>query len=464
MNIKAKDLSKIGYLNDQIRSLVINTVSKHFKHYTKQQVLDLLIELRADAERFEQNAVLGKIAALFLDKKSEKPFVAYQMEAEPKPVKTFGSRFIDTSAKQQMKTALQLPIAERGALMPDAHSGYGLPIGGVLATNNAVIPYGVGVDIGCRMAMSIYPVSEKEFNQHKHSCKTALSDWTHFGMEGGLEGRREHSVLESPLFQEIPLLKPLKGKAGKQLGSSGGGNHFVEWGLVDITENNSIGLKSGKYVALLSHSGSRSLGATIAMHYVKKAMEVCKLPNYAKHFAWLDLDTELGQEYWKAMNLAGDYAKACHEVIHQNMQKQLGFEPIITIENHHNFAWKEVIDGKELIVHRKGATPAKEGELGIIPGSMIHPGYLVSGKGNVESLFSASHGAGRSMSRAKAKESNTVSAMKKLLAAHDVTLLGGSTEEAPNAYKNIEQVMASQIELVNVEGVFYPKIVRMNKE
>jgi tRNA-splicing ligase RtcB len=193
-------------------------------------------------------------------------------------------------------------------------------------------------------------------------------------------------------------------------------------------------------------------------------MEICKLPNHARHFAWLELDTELGEEYWNAMTLAGDYAAACHEIIHHNMQKQLGFEAIATIENHHNFAWKEIIDGKERVVHRKGATPAKDGDLGIIPGSMVHPGYLVRGKGNPESLFSAAHGAGRAMSRARAKESNTVSGMKKLLAAHDVTLIGGSTEEAPDAYKNIEQVMAAQSELVSIEGVFYPKIVRMNKE
>jgi tRNA-splicing ligase RtcB len=348
--------------------------------------------------------------------------------------------------------------------MPDAHAGYGLPIGGVLAVKNAVIPYGIGVDIGCRMAMTIFEANERALTQYSYQCKMALKEGTHFGMEGGLETKQYHEILDSSVFNEIPFVKQLQGKAAKQLGSSGSGNHFVEWGIIELQEQNNLNIKAGKYVALLSHSGSRGLGANIAMHYFQKAMDVCKLPNHAKQLAWLDLNTELGMEYWLAMNLAGDYAKACHDVIHKNLAKRTGFKPIMKIENHHNFAWKEMVDGEEMIVHRKGATPAKLGELGIIPGSMIHPGYLVSGKGNEAAINSASHGAGRAMSRTKAKQMNTVSGMKKLLIEHGVTLIGGSTEEAPNAYKDIEQVMRNQSDLVNVEGIFYPKIVRMNKE
>ncbi len=134
----------------------MNTVAKHLKHHTKQQVLELLVALKSDPGSFESHEILGKIAANLLDKTVEKKFVAYELSEVSKPLKTYGNRFIDNNAKQQMNTALQLPIAERGALMPDAHAGYGLPIGGVLATNNAVIPYGVGVDIGCRMAMTIF--------------------------------------------------------------------------------------------------------------------------------------------------------------------------------------------------------------------------------------------------------------------------------------------------------------------
>jgi tRNA-splicing ligase RtcB len=165
------------------------------------------------------------------------------------------------------------------------------------------------------------------------------------------------------------------------------------------------------------------------------------------------------------MNLAGDYAKACHDRIHANLLKALGLEALAVVENHHNFAWKErLTDGREVVVHRKGATPAHAGELGIIPGSMTTPAYLVEGKGGDRTLHSASHGAGRAMSRKRAKESMTVSGLRKMLSDAGVTLIGGSVEENPLAYKDIERVMDAQDELVTVWGRFLPKIVRMNKE
>lgn len=187
------------------------------------------------------------------------------------------------------------------------------------------------------------------------------------------------------------------------MGTSGSGNHFVEFGIIELNDANTLNMPAGNYVALLSHSGSRGLGANIAQHYTKLAMEVCKLPREAQHLAWLDLNSAEGQEYWLSMSLAGDYAKACHDRIHINLSKALGIKRAVTIENHHNFAWKEVLEGKEVIVHRKGATPAHAGELGIIPGNMTDAGYLVRGKGILESLNSASHGAGRAISRSKAK-------------------------------------------------------------
>ena len=165
------------------------------------------------------------------------------------------------------------------------------------------------------------------------------------------------------------------------------------------------------------------------------------------------------------MTLAGDYAKACHERIHANLLKALGLKALHVVENHHNFAWKDKLaDGKEVIVHGKGATPAHVGELGIIPGSMTTPAYLVAGRGVEAALNSASHGAGRAMSRQKAKDSMTVSAMKKMLTNAGVTLIGGTVEENPLAYKDIEQVMAGQQALVDIQGKFFPRIVRMNKE
>ena len=166
-----------------------------------------------------------------------------------------------------------------------------------------------------------------------------------------------------------------------------------------------------------------------------------------------------------SMNLAGDYARACHEQIHLNLAKALGLKPMANVNNHHNFAWKEEIaPGRTAIVHRKGATPAQAGQPGLIPGSMATPGYLVVGKGAEEALYSASHGAGRAMSRQKVKDSFTQSAMKKFLSQAGVTLIGGSIEEMPLAYKNIERVMQTQETLVEVQGRFTPRIVRMNRE
>lgn len=364
-----------------------------------------------------------------------------------------------------MELATLLPVSVQGALMPDAHMGFGLPIGGVLATHNAVIPYAVGMDIGCRMALTIIDETDGFLRRSEYQIKQALKNWTHFGMEGSLEVRQEHEVLDSPVFGQIPFLKPLRGKAVKQLGTSGGGNHFVEFGEIELAENNSLGLPAKKYTALLSHSGSRGLGAAIAKHYTQVAINTCKLPRHAQQLAWLDMDSEAGQEYWLTMTLAGDYARACHQRIHANLLKALGLKALRVVENHHNFAWKDTLaDGRQVIIHRKGATPAHQGELGIIPGSMTTPAYLVMGKGIEGALYSASHGAGRAMSRQKAKDSMTVSAMKKMLSAAGVKLIGGTVEENPQAYKDIETVIEAQHALVDIQGKFLPRIVRMNKE
>jgi tRNA-splicing ligase RtcB len=269
-------------------------------------------------------------------------------------------------------------------------------------------------------------------------------------------------VLSDEGFNTTRFVSELKDKAYTQLGSSGGGNHFVEFGILEmLSPENGLGIPSGKYIALLSHSGSRGLGATIANHYTKLARSVSRLPKEAAHLAYFDLDSEEGQEYWRAMNLAGAYASACHEIIHDKITKSLGAGLLARVENHHNFAWKEHHNGRDVIVHRKGATPAGKGELGIIPGSMTAPGFLVRGKGNPASLNSASHGAGRQMSRTKANQTITSEAMRKQLKESGVTLIGGGTDEAPAAYKNIHQVMAAQQDLVEVQASFSPKMVRM---
>jgi tRNA-splicing ligase RtcB len=177
--------------------------------------------------------------------------------------------------------------------------------------------------------------------------------------------------------------------------------------------------------------------------------------------AWLDLDSEPGLEYWQAMNLMGEYASANHALIHAKIAKALGAEVLANVENHHNFAWKEVHDGRELIVHRKGATPAGAGVLGVIPGSMATPGFVVRGRGNDASLHSASHGAGRVMSRTAAKKQFRWAHVKPMLEKANVTLLSAGIDEAPVAYKDIHQVMAAQQDLVEVIARFDPRIVKM---
>lgn len=463
--IKSKDLDRIGFHRNTSKGIAVIIAAQHFKHTPKEEVLKLFSEVKENPEAYLADEVLSKLAATFMDKRPDKNFRVHELLHEAAPVKIFGRQHITYDAVQQMELALRLPVSRQGALMPDAHSGFGLPIGGVLAAANAVIPFGVGVDIGCRMALSVFDLPEQYIAHNRYELKTVLKEFTHFGMEGGLTFAQEHAVLDDPAFNATPLLKKLHGKAVRQLGSSGGGNHFVEFGIIELNDANTLGIPPGKYVALLSHSGSRGLGAAIANHYTDIAMGVCKLPRNTQHMAWLDLDSSEGQEYWLGMNLAGDYAKACHDRIHINLARALGIKPVVKVENHHNFAWKETMnDGTEMIVHRKGATPAHQGELGIIPGSMINGGYLVCGKGVPEALNSASHGAGRKMSRKKAKESISGSEFRKMTEHAGVTLIGGSTEESPLAYKDIDEIITAQSALVDIHGKFTPKIVRMNKE
>ena len=259
------------------------------------------------------------------------------------------------------------------------------------------------------------------------------------------------------------ITREKKDTAWKQLGTSGSGNHFVEFGLLTLEEKlEELDLEPGKYLALLSHSGSRGAGAAVCSTY--SAIARAKLPRKYEdlgRLAWLDLDSEEGQDYWNAMNLMGEYAAANHDVIHRRVSQELGAEILTGVENHHNFAWKENHGGREVIVHRKGATPAGAGVLGVIPGSMADPAFIVRGKGNAASLDSASHGAGRRMSRTQAKAKYTWNAVKQSLAKKGVTVLSAGADEVPGVYKDIRAVMAQQADLVDTLARFDPKIVKM---
>ncbi len=406
-------------------------------------------------------------------KRDRSGFEPGQLREEPLAYRVWGEEHIDSAARAQMDSAMRLPISLAGALMPDAHVGYGLPIGGVLAVDNAVIPYAVGVDIACRMRMTVFPVSPAVIGQRSGQFKKALIEQTRFG--AGAEWKPneqvEHEILDDPDWLATDLLRSLKNKAYGQLGTSGTGNHFVEWGAFALqADDDFLDLKSGEYLALLSHSGSRGVGFQIANHYSRLAQDFHpELDSSVRHLSWFDLDSQLGQEYWLSMQLAGRFAAANHEVIHRRLAKAVGLKPAASIENHHNFAWEEGITAptrfgsgeRPAIVHRKGATPAARGVYGIIPGSMGDAGYVVRGRGEPASLNSASHGAGRLLSRRAAIQSITRTERDRYLKERGVTLIGGGLDEAPQAYKPIDQVVDAQAELIEIVGTFRPIMVRM---
>jgi len=313
------------------------------------------------------------------------------------------------------------------------------------------------------MKMTVLDIPVSAIRGEEGRLRKIIEAATSFGVGGGFRKRKEHPVMEED-WAFCAATCQNKDKAWHQLGSSGSGNHFVEFGVLTLAQDD-LGLKAGTYCALLSHSGSRGTGGRVATHYSKLAMSLHpELPKELIHLAWLDLDSEPGQKYWQAMELMGKYAAANHFLIHRDTAKLLGARVLLDIENHHNFAWRENHFGQDVIVHRKGATPAGKGVIGIIPGSMATPGYVVRGKGVSESMNSASHGAGRRMSRTMTRNSYSWNDGKKFLAEHDVVLISAGLDEVPMGYKDIESVMAAQSDLVEIVARFDPKLVKMAPE
>ncbi|RVU01337.1 RtcB family protein [Mucilaginibacter limnophilus] len=470
--ISNSELSALGITDIDLLVLfsrVANGLLKH-KVMDKAQILANLEALLANPEPYslKKNGKFKNIADKVISLQKEGKLQSqlrpiHQLKKEIANFPVYGIEHIEAGALAQMKTAIQLPISVAGSLMPDAHQGYGLPIGGVLATDiNTIIPFAVGVDIACRMCLSIFDMPAETVDTQAEHLKSLLLKNTHFGM--GSEAKKHHdtTLFDKPEWKATPLIRSLKDKAYRQLGTSGTGNHFVEWGELEVAEGMLEGVPAGNYLALLSHSGSRGFGAGIANYYSEIAMKKTTLPQEAKRLAWLDLDKQEGQEYWLSMNLAGEYASANHHEIHNKIANALNMQPLLRIENHHNFAWKEELaDGTEVMVHRKGATPAGEGIMGIIPGSMSTPGFVVRGKGNTESINSASHGAGRLMSRSAAFKTLKRDMIVAELEDKKITLVGSDIDEAPMVYKDIHAVMAAQTDLVDVVATFSPRIVRM---
>ncbi len=362
----------------------------------------------------------------------------------------------EQEAMKQAENIAILPFTYKWvALMPDTHKGYGVPIGGVFAALNAVVPNAVGVDIGCGMS----------------SVKTSLT-----GIERGALKRIVNRIRKeipvgfqhhkSPVYwegfersPEIAIVTKLLDSARYQLGTLGGGNHFIE-----------IQKGSDSHIWIMVHSGSRNFGYRIAKHFYKKALSMCdkervSLPD--KNLAFFSLDSKAAEEYLSAMEFALDFAKASRFYMMERVKNILteetgGVEFSEGIDIHHNYAALETHYGESVVVHRKGATSAREGEKGIIPGSQGANSYIVTGKGNPESFMSCSHGAGRQMGRRQAQKVLNLEKEKDFLDSRGIihSIKGKKDlDEASGAYKNITEVMENQSDLVDINTELSPLAV-----
>lgn len=431
--MQASELRKIGFPNGPVLQKAQQACGNLAgQGHDKEEIREIMESVQNTPGLFGDVDPVQELVETYQEWLDRKP------REEPVDYTVWGD--VDEQAIQQMDNACRLPIAVKGAIMPDGHLGYGLPIGGVLATKDAIIPGAVGYDIGCRMQLSVTSIQEKP---DKDLLCTLLDEETAFGRGASFDNSRDHEVMEEIDWGDLPVDID---KGWHQLGSSGSGNHFAEWGWVD------------GHLALLTHSGSRGPGWNVSQHFMDIAEERCaQLPDEMRGLSWLSLDSDAGQAYLQSMRQMGDYASACHDVIHDSILRRLGCPVIDRIENHHNFAWIE--DG--YVVHRKGATPSSEGEIGIVPGTMCDPSYIVCGRGNEAAMDSSAHGAGRRMSRTEARKRYDQDYIEKVLQLRDVELLSAGVDEAPGAYKSIHNVMGDQRELVAPIGMFHPWIVKM---
>jgi tRNA-splicing ligase RtcB len=369
-----------------------------------------------------------------------------------RPVKSWCAHVEKGALEQAANLANHPKVFRHVALMPDCHVGYGMPIGGVVACEGAVIPNAVGVDIGCGMCavQTDFPVAGISRNQI-FQCLENVKRRVPLG-----EGHAHNQPQRWDRFGELPpwLDAHARELALKNLGSLGGGNHFIEMQAGD----------DGK-LWLMLHSGSRNLGYRIAEHHHQQALKQCgdvPVPDLAS----LETESEAGQAYIREMNLALDYARenrarmmqVFKEAVFQTLEKA-GFLKEINI--HHNYAALEEHFGSQVWVHRKGATSARPGEEGIIPGSMGTASYIVRGKGHAESFASCSHGAGRTMGRMAASRSlsrvECDNAMAGVVFAGWHTMKGRGKKalglldlsEAPQAYKDIDEVIAAELDLID---------------
>lgn len=363
---------------------------------------------------------------------------------------------IEEGTLEQAKDLANLPIAfSHIAIMPDAHLGYGMPIGGILAAKDAIVPNAVGVDIGCGMC-------SLRTNLH-HIEREALKEVMGKIRETVPVGFNHHTEKQDeawmpPLEDGLPIVSQEYESGRRQIGTLGGGNHFIE-----------IQLGSDGYIWIMVHSGSRNVGFTVANHYHKKAIEETKKrqDDVPKDLSYFLRGTEGYDHYFREMNYCIEFALQNRKLMMERV-KEAFTEVIPTVEfsnfinKPHNFAALETHYGEKVMVHRKGATRAEKGEWGMIPGSQGTSSYLVIGKGNPLSFNSCSHGAGRIMSRAQARRTLDLDEEKAQLEELGVIHAlrhKRDLDEAPGSYKDIEEVMALQQDLVEIEVELKPLAV-----
>jgi tRNA-splicing ligase RtcB len=383
------------------------------------------------------------------------------ISSERIPIKMWLDEPEDGAIQQALHLA-NLPFAFRQiCLMPDTHQGYGMPIGGVLATNNVIVPNAVGVDIGCGMC-AIKTNIEVDGLEHTQLTQimAGVRETIPLGFDHHAERQDESLMPQGFNIDELVIVKRQYLAALKQIGTLGGGNHFIE-----------IQRDGEGFLWIMVHSGSRNFGLQVAEYYNKKAKKLNEMyyssVNPKADLAFLPFETDEAHVYYKEMQYCTTFALANRKLMMDRIQQVVSaifsdvvYEPIINIA--HNYAaWEKHFDTK-VIVHRKGATSAKLGETGIIPGSQGTKSYIVEGLGNPESFMSCSHGAGRMMSRTAAKKNLDIEAEKRKLdelgIIHSIRSKS-DLEEASSAYKDISQVMAFQSDLVAIKVELSPLAV-----
>jgi tRNA-splicing ligase RtcB len=365
---------------------------------------------------------------------------------------------IEQEAVNQAKNLANLPFAFKHiAIMPDSHVGYGMPIGSILATQAVVVPNAVGVDIGCGMCAQKTSLKNIEYDDLKSILGIARNTIP-VGFNHQKEAQDESLM---PLgYENLHIVKNQIQGARKQLGTLGGGNHFIE-----------IQKGSDGFIWVMIHSGSRNLGYKVAKHYNHLAKKLNEkwfsVVESKKELAFLPIETQEAKDYMAEMNYCIDFALANRKLMMQRMMEAMGeivgdFETEPLINESHNFAAWENHFGQNVLVHRKGATRAYKDELGMIPGSQGTKSYIVRGKGNEESFKSCSHGAGRKLGRKQAIRELDLQAEIDLLESQNILHSirhKSDLDEAASAYKNIDEVMKNQEDLVDIVVTLQPLAV-----